>query len=657
MSSFSTGLSALNTSQQALDLIGQNISNANTPGYHRQVARLADRSPVEIQGLSIGTGVQITNIARMRDALIEAALTQQQSDLSGTTSQLTAMQQLESSLTGDDGSIHDRLEAFFNQLEQLSAKPDDSTLRQGVLGSAAALTDQLNATASQFDGIRNGLDQQIAGIVKEINPIARQIADLNGQIQRAQASGVDPNDLLDQRDQLVNELADRVGVRVIEQDQGQTTVLLGGVALVVGTQAAQLSSTVDDQGDAAITLAGSDQPIDISGGKLGGLLNVRNQSLPDFKGQLDSIAHELIAQLDAVHSTGIGLNGPMTQAFGQRAVRSVSAPLADAGLAFPPQAGSLYVSVTNLATGERTLHQIAIDPQTQSLSDVASAISAVGNVQAIADGQTGTLKIFAASGYAFDFAGRLQPSPATSGITGTTAPTIGGAYTGAANDAFTYRFAGSGTIGVTPGLKLEVKNSAGSVVASLDVGQGYAPGSDLQVADGVTVRLAAGSANTNDTFSSQVVADADTAGILPALGINSFFTGQDATDISVRDDLLSNPVLLAASTNGDPGDGSNLRAMAAVRDEPLLGSSTQTLSQAYVAMVGDVGQQVQALDQRQTNQTALNQSLQAQQQSVSGVDPNEELVHMVQFQRMFQMASRYVSTVNEAMDDLFKIIA
>ena len=73
MSSFSTGLSALNTSQQALDLIGQNISNAGTPGYHRQVARLADRDPVEIQGLSIGTGVRISNIARMRNGLIEAA--------------------------------------------------------------------------------------------------------------------------------------------------------------------------------------------------------------------------------------------------------------------------------------------------------------------------------------------------------------------------------------------------------------------------------------------------------------------------------------------------------------------------------------------------------------------------------------------------------
>src|SRR5262249_32752590 len=154
--------------------------------------------------------------------------------------------------------------------------------------------------------------------------------------------------------------------------------------------------------------------------------------------------------------------------------------------------------------------------------------------------------------------------------------------------------------------------------------------------------------NAGDTFSSQVVADPDTAGILPALGINSFFTGQDASDIHVRDDLVSNPVLLAASSNGDPGDGSNLRAMAALSDVPVLGSSTQTLSEAYVAMVGDVGQQVQALDQRQTNQTALGQSLQTQQQSVSGVDPNEELVHMVQFQRMFQMASRYVSAVNDA---------
>lgn len=656
MIGFSTGLSALGASQRALDIIGQNIANAGTPGYHRQVPRLATRDPVELDGLSIGTGVQINDVARMRDGLLEAAITQHGSELSDTTARLGVMRQIESLLSGGDGSIHDRLEAFFNQLEQLSARPGDSTLRQGVVGGAVALTDQFNSASAGIDKIRSGLEASIDDVVREIGPITRQIAQLNASIQRSEVRGIDANDLRDQRDQLIADLADRADIRVIEQDYGQTTILLGGAALVVGSQAAEISSTIDNQGNAVVTLAGSDVPLDITGGKLAGLLQMRNQTVPGLKQGLDGLAAELISRLDAAHAAGIGLDGPMTALSGERSVKSVSAPLANAELAFPPQAGTLFVSVTELATGKRTTSAIAIDPQTQSLADVAAAISGVGNVQAVVDPQTRTLKIFAATGYAFDFAGRLDATPATSAITGTTVPTIGGVYRGANNDVFTYRVVGSGTIGVTPDIALEVKNSSGTVVASLNVGLGYEPGSALQVADGVSVRLAAGTANDGDTFTSQVVADADTAGILPALGLNSFFSGHDAGDIRVRSDLVTNPGRLAASSSGEPGDGANLVRMAAVRDLPVLGDSTQTLSQAYVAMVGDVAQQVQALDQRQTNQNAFMQSLQAQQQSVSGVDPNEELVKMLEFQRTFQLASRYISTVNDTLADLFRII-
>jgi flagellar hook-associated protein FlgK len=624
MQGFSTGLSALNTSQRALDIIGQNIANAGTPGYHRQVARLATRLPTEVAGLSIGTGVKITDVARLRNGLLESAITRQQSELSDTTAQLAAMRRIESLLNGADGSVHDRLEAFFNQLEQLSARPDDSTLRKAVLGGAVALTDQLNSLAGEFGELRSGLDAQINGVVGEICPIAQQIAELNAEIQRSEVRGIDANDQRDQRDQLVNELADRAGIRVIEQDFGQVTVLMGGAALVVGSQAAALTSTTEAQGNVVVTLAGSNEPLEISGGTLGGLLHVRNKSILAFEADLNTIATELIGRLDAIHATGIGLGGPMAVLAGQRAARNVAAPLTGADLVFPPTAGSLFVTVTDLATGQRTMHDVSIDPQTQSLSDVAAAISAVANIQAIADAQTGTLRIFAANGFAFDFAGRLEPSPDTAGISGSTSPTIGGAYFGAKNDTYTFEFLGSGTIGVTPDLTLEVRNSAGAVVASLNVGQGYEPGSALMVADGVSISLASGTANAGDTFLERVIAESDTAGILTALGLNTFFTGHDASDIRVRGELVTNPGLLAASATGQPGDGSILRRMAAVRDLPVLENSTRTLSQAYVAMVGDVGQQVQALDQRQTNQSSLSQSLAAQQQSVSGVDPNEE---------------------------------
>ena len=174
--------------------------------------------------------------------------------------------------------------------------------------------------------------------------------------------------------------------------------------------------------------------------------------------------------------------------------------------------------------------------------------------------------------------------------------------------------------------------------------------------DGVTVALAAGTANDGDVFSTRVVAETDTAGILTALCLNSFFDGHDASDIRVRFDLVSSPNLLAAARSGQPGDGSNLRRMAAVRDLPLLKGGTQTLSQSLVSLVGDVGARVQELDELETNQQSFADRLDAERQSVSGVDANEELVKMVEFQRAFQLASRYINAVNETLDELFRII-
>src|SRR5205807_249726 len=127
---------------------------------------------------------------------------------------------------------------------------------------------------------------------------------------------------------------------------------------------------------------------------------------------------------------------------GERGADDATVPLSQAGLSFPPQAGVLSVSVTNLATGERKLTQINIDPATQSLQGLATALGGVANLQAVVDTQTNTLKLLAAPGYAFDFAGRLPTAPGTVAITGTTTPSLQGTYTGAKNDDYTFTVSG-----------------------------------------------------------------------------------------------------------------------------------------------------------------------------------------------------------------------
>jgi len=656
MLSFTIGLSALSTSQQALNVIGENITNANTTGYHQQDPLLVEQMPVRVGNLSLGSGVAIAQIERQQSTLIDNGVTTNTFESNATTSALNSMQQLQSALTPGTGSLDTLLNSFFSNLQQLQSSPNDLTQRSVFLNSATSLTSQLNTLSSDFATLGQNIDLQANQLVSQANALAPQIATLNGEIQQAEVQGTSPNTELDQRAQLVNQLAAIVNVQVVSQPDGQVNILAAGTPLVVGTQANALQYSKDTSGNAILTQAGSQTPLAVTGGQLGGLISVRNQSLPAYVSQLNTLAQGLAQQLNELQATGLGLSGPATFLSGTQSVSDPSKPLANANLAFPVQAGTLFIGVTNQATGQRTLSAVQIDPATQSLQDVASALSGVAHVQAVVDPQTNTLQVLAQPGYAFDFAGGMSSAPDTSAITGTATAQIGGTYTGTTNDNLTYTVQGSGTVGVTPNLTLQVSNSAGGVLASLNIGQGYSPGSALQVSNGVTVQLASGTVNNGDNFTSHVVAQPDTAGILSALGINSFFTGNSADNLAVQPNLLNNPGNLSASTTGQPGDSSNLQKMAALAQAPTLTNGTQTFSQFYASMVGNIGAQVQNLTQLQSAQQVVGQNLQAQQQAVSGVDPNEQLVYMLQSQNAYQLASKYIQTVDSVIDDLMNLI-
>jgi flagellar hook-associated protein FlgK len=656
MLGLSTGLSALRVSQRALDIVGQNIANANTPGYHRQVANLATRLPIELDGLSIGTGVQITDVRRLHSGLLENALVQHASESSNTATQLETLRHVEDLLATGEGSLHDLLEKFFNGLEQLSTRPGDMTMRRVLLGNGAALSNEFNYVAGEIDRSRADLNVQIADAVNKINELARQIAELNVATQRSSARGITANDLLDQREQLTKQLAELINLRTVDGEQGQVGIFLEGAPLVVADRANTLKVSTDSAGNVVITAPGIPDPVTVSGGRLGALLQLHNETLPAYQDRVATLAREFIRAINGLHATGLGLNGPHTFLSGLQAVNDATVPLVQAGLALPPQPGSLFVSVTDLATGQRTMSEIAVNPATQSLDDVATVISALTGLRAFVDPQSRILRISAETGYAFDFAGGLDTAPTSTNITGTALPGIGGTFSGANNDLYTFRVVGSGTVGVTAGLTLEVQNSASTVIASLNIGQGYEPGQVIQAANGLTVQLSAGSVNDGDNFTARVIGRPDTAGILAALGLGGLFNGNDARSIRLNDQILLEPERLAASRTGLPGDSSNIARMVAVRDQLLMAGGTQTLRDGYATLASDVGGTIQNLSERQTHQELLGLRLESERQSISGVDSNEELVRMVQFQRSFQMAAKYINVVNQTLDELTQIV-
>ena len=194
------------------------------------------------------------------------------------------------------------------------------------------------------------------------------------------------------------------------------------------------------------------------------------------------------------------------------------------------------------------------------------------------------------------------------------------------------------------------------MVATLNVGQGYQASQPLNVANGVTVTLAAGTVAAGDSFATPVVGNPDSGGILTALGLNTLFSGDNAASIAVNSYIASDPSRLATSRTGQPGDTSNLQRFTALADSQVLNNGTQTFTQYANLMVSDIGTDVQSLTQQQSTNQTLTTSITNQQQSVSGVDTNEELASVLQYQQMFAMAGKYITAVNDTLSQLLSII-
>lgn len=670
MSSLSAAITSLQVSQRALDIISNNLANANTPGYHRQVARLASAEPLTVGNFSFGQGVNLEGIGQVRSEVLERAFTRQQGDNGRLESALTLATRLESEVSTDEGSALARIENLFNDLQQLSTRLNEPGLRNVIVNQADGLTKELNGLAGGLRLFQQDVDQQIALTVRDVNTFSKQIAELNVQIARSENQSIPAADLRDQRDQLINNLGQLVDIDVSEGNSGQATVISNGAVLVIGSNATGFQTNLKPDQAASIKIQNTDTLVEVRNGKLAGLLDIRNGLLADTRREINQVATQLIRSFDAIHSQGVGLTGGFARLEGQRAVDDINAPLNQAGLDFPPQSGDLFIGVTNTATKERIVYKLPpLSPGALSLSGLAAAITTATTpntvppgqprVQGYANSESGTLNLQAAPGFTFDFGGGFDTKP---GVVGggtplsTSSLTLGGANTNTGNDQYSFRFSGAGQIGGTDGLLLTVTDQAGNNVGEFNIGRGYAAGTALRLSNGVTVSVSAGQVDPADEFTSSIVGNSDTGGFLPALGLNTFFTGRDAESIKVNADLLKDPRRLATSRTGQPGDSSNLQRLLGTRDDALFAEGTLDFNAFSTSIVARIGTKVQTSTQDQETAESLLDRITAEREGLSGVDPNEELVHMVKFQKQFEIAAKFIATVNQTLDELLRIV-
>lgn len=303
-------VSALSAEQGAMSATANNVANASTPGYSREVPILQESRPVVIGSLTFGNGVDLQQLQSIRDPILQIRIAQETQDQGQLGSLLSSMQQVQVLFNDTSGSdIGTQISAFFSQLNQLSADPTNLSLRQGALTAAGNLANSFNTAASNLQQQCSNVDLNVSQVVQQINNLTGQIAKLNGQIAGLQNTGADASSFLDQRDELVNQLSGLIDVAQIHSDNGLTLTTSNGTALVAGEQSFSLTATPDSLGVQHIFAQGTDITANIASGQLGGLLQVRDNKIPMLLSGLDTLASGLSSAINAANQGGFDLNG------------------------------------------------------------------------------------------------------------------------------------------------------------------------------------------------------------------------------------------------------------------------------------------------------------------------------------------------------------
>ncbi|MGE5507752.1 MAG: flagellar hook-associated protein FlgK [Chitinophagales bacterium] len=313
------GRRSLFAQQQALDVTGHNIANANTEGYSRQVVRITETTPFAPPSFSrptlpgmLGTGVEVTSIERLKSEFIEDELRSESQSLGQWETRRDLLSEVELIFTEpSDSGLRSSLDAFWTSLQDLASNPDQASARSVVKQRAAALADDFRHTVAQLTQLQDSVNKSVSVKVDEINQYTSQIANLNDQIMKASVAGLMPNDLKDQRDLLLKNLSKIVDVSVVEGKYGDVSVSVAGALLVDGIDQRKLVA-VPNAANANyydVQFAGTGTQVQVGGGELRGLLDMRDTVISDYKSQVDALAHEIIGQVNAQHAAGFDLHG------------------------------------------------------------------------------------------------------------------------------------------------------------------------------------------------------------------------------------------------------------------------------------------------------------------------------------------------------------
>ncbi len=444
------GKRALIAYRLAMNVTGHNVANANTPGFSRQRPILTTTLPIDFNPGQLGTGVKVDQIQRMRDQFLDLQVREEMSSVGQWEERQKFLSEIETIFNEpSDNSLNNALAEFWGSWQDLANDPENMAARVNVKEKAKVLCNTFHLLRSKLRRVQEDINQSISGRVEEINSLAQRIAKLNGQIVRIEIRGENANDLRDQRDLLIDKLSKIADISTIELDDGSVSISLAGNSLVERVNTVSLRTSVRSTPYGAVldvSYGRGGQVLSLTDGELKGLIDLRDEVIPEYIGDLDNLASTLISKVNTLHSAGYGLDGSTT-------------------------------------------------------------------------------------------------------------------------------------------------------------------------------------------------------------GLN-FFSGSNSSDIGVEQTIDEDVSLIAASTDGSPGNGSNALAISDLANQLTMNDNSATFGDFYQSMMGNLGILSQEASQNYTNASLLQNQLENHRQSVAGVSLDEEMANMINYQHSFEAAARIINTVDEMMNTI-----
>ncbi|MBP2155088.1 MULTISPECIES: flagellar hook-associated protein FlgK [Erwinia] len=541
-----TAMSGLSAASAALNTTSNNISNYAVTGYSRQTTVLAQANSTLSGNSYYGNGANVSTVYREYDQFITNQLRAASAQSSAITTQYSQLSSIDDMLSSTTNTLSTNMQDFFSSLQTLASNASDSSSRQAVLGKAEGLVNQFKVTDTYLSNLDSSVNTSVKATVEQINNYAKQIANVNQQIIKLKGAGggSEPNDLLDQRDQLVSELNKLVGVNVTQQDGGSYNISIGnGISLVQGDTYSQLAAVPSSADPSRTTIATVDsvtgQKVEISEklvttGSLGGLLAFRSD-LDSVRNQVGQLAMALGTSFNTQHELGKDVDG------------------ADGGAFFA--LGSPSVISNSKNTGGASL--------TATWADT-TAVQA-SNYTVSYDGTNWT-------------ATRLSDNTKSTVTVDTTAQTL----------SF----------------------------------------------DGLSVAY--------DTLP----AAKDSFTVKP---VSSVVTGMSVL-------VTEEAKLAAASSAGGESNNENVQKLLDLQTANVINGKS-TLTQAYASLVATVGNKTSTLETTSTTQAAVVTQLTNQQQSVSGVNLDEEYTNLTRYQQYYTANAQVLQTASTIFQALLSAVS